>query len=127
MLEKQGDKFIYSDKPEGEVTKLDVHYTKGGTNYFSGGYTPRGIYVSIRTTTIKQENGFKSESFTLFGGNNISCLALRLERKSDKQLLRVADLVSPHAAELVERFIANPTAAKVRLSELLAPLTGVAA
>jgi hypothetical protein len=115
MLDQQhnGD-FTYRDKEVGEVTKLTVSYEKN--------YRRRGIYVSIRTTTITQERGYKTESFMLYGGQNINHFALALERKTPKQLQRVVDLISPHAALLVELFKANPKGASEQLATLLAPL-----
>ncbi len=98
-LKAKGDKYRYRTAEEGKAVEVEVSYSKGGTNYFSGGTSPRGIYVRITPVTL--EHG--CVSFKLFSGTGM-CL-VHLLRKSDKQLLAVAerlDAVVPDAATMFE-------------------------
>ena len=107
MLTKLRSKFTYTDKPEGEAIEIDVWYEKGGRNYFSSSSDRRGIYVSFRTVTLKNEGAYMSKSFMLFTGG-IKFFALALKRKSDKQLQCVADLLSPYVVELAQTYRRDP-------------------
>jgi hypothetical protein len=117
----RGDKFIYADQPEGDAVECEVWYSKGGANYFSGGSDRRGVYVSFRNVKIERRDGIVTRSFVLFG-SGVKHFALPLERKSDKQLQRVADLVSPYVVELVKTYRRDPNEASRELFTLLQPL-----
>jgi len=89
----------YEGLRNGTHLEVEVYYDKGGTNYFSGGTTPRGYYVSVRPVTHK--NGMTSVA--LFTG--VSQLLLQANRHSDKQFESAVELGKAAAPELIQRVL----------------------
>jgi len=61
----------YIEVASGNAThlKVEVYYTKGGMNYFTGTNESRGIYLSVSPVNRNvTESGLVSESFTAFSG-----------------------------------------------------------
>lgn len=52
------------DKSELEV---EIYYSLGGMNYFTGNVNPRGYYLSVTPVTFEDRGGFTSISCTLLG------------------------------------------------------------
>lgn len=63
-----------------KVLEVELSYSKGGMNYFTGDVRPRGLYLSV--TPIERSNGFSS--FTAFEG--ITHCVAELKRYSEKTL-----------------------------------------
>lgn len=82
---KTPTKYVYRNRLEGELTEIQVYYSKGGNNYFSGCRNPRGIYVSIGPVTIKDH----CVSFTLMSGK--SFFVQELKASSPKKLEAFAE------------------------------------
>ena len=57
---------VYRDQPRGKVWEVEVFYSLGGMNYFTGGINRRGVYVMI----TPKEVGERMSSFTLLGENS---------------------------------------------------------
>jgi hypothetical protein len=95
----------YEGLKNGTHLDVEVYYDKGGANYFSGGTTPRGYYVSVRPVTHK--NGMTS--FTLFTG--VSKLLLQTSRHSDKQFERAVELGKAATPDLIQRVLDKEKAA----------------
>lgn len=57
-------------EPNGKAThlKVEVYYTKGGANYFTGGMESRGIKLSVSPVGRSESNGIVVESYTAFTG-----------------------------------------------------------
>jgi hypothetical protein len=63
---------------DGQEYKLELYYSKGGVNYFSGSNIDRGYYVSVVPVTRKfnpynlgakvEGDGYWSETFIMFNG-----------------------------------------------------------
>lgn len=51
--------------------KIEVYYSLGGMNYFSGGSEARGIYLSVTPVTISGGEGYRTESYTGFSGTKL--------------------------------------------------------
>jgi len=85
--------------------EVSVYYTKGGANYFSGGTTPRGYYLSVRPVTLR--DGMKS--FDLFAG----CKKFLFEtaRYTAKQFDRAVDMSAEFEDELITAVVAENKAA----------------
>ena len=81
--------------------EVSVYYALGGSNYFSGGTTPRGYYLSVRPVT----RGHNSVSFDLFSG--YSKLLLETNRFSAKQFERAVALAAQHKEELIAAVVAK--------------------
>ena len=85
--------------------EVSVYYTKGGTNYFSGGITPRGYYVSV--TPVTKGNG--TISYTMFTGHKR--LLLKTTRYSQKQFIHALELAKGFEEELIAAVVAENKAA----------------
>lgn len=81
---------------------VEIYYTKGGANYFSGGTTPRGYYLSVTPVTRK-------DNTALFTG--VSKLLLRTSRYSAKQFEQAVEMGKAEAPELIEYVRQKETAA----------------
>lgn len=113
-------KFSYQDKPEGEeVFKADLYYAMGGINYFNYKTEPRGIYFSISAVKIELRDGMRIESFMMFGNKGRKTLLLPLERKSAKQLEKLAALIAAKVAEIVELYKTDEDAAFAQVRALV--------
>jgi hypothetical protein len=121
MFTRTNGKFVYADQPLGNVTEIEVWYHLGGMNYFNYKEEKRGIYVSVRQSTIEQRDGFTTKTFNMFG-SGVKFFALELQRKSSKQLERVANHLAPHVSRLVELYKQDKTAASHEIVALLAAL-----
>jgi hypothetical protein len=88
-------KFIYTlsneqktkNNTKYETLEINLKYTLGGYNYFSGNYSPRGYKLSISPCTISEGNFGRTCTYTLLGGRWESGLQFPLEqvtRKSKK-------------------------------------------
>lgn len=120
MLTQVKDRFRYQDKPEGEgVLKAELYYSKGGINCFNYQNEGRGIYFSIRETKIEHSNGMRIESFMMFQGKGRKALVLPLERMSASRLAKVAAIIGPKVAEIVELFRTDEDAAFAQLKTVM--------
>src|SRR3972149_5083109 len=48
--------------------KIELYYSKGGMNYFSGRPERRGFYVNVTPVSRSQGNGYVSETTSAFSG-----------------------------------------------------------
>ena len=78
---------------------VEVYYTKGGPNYFAGGYTRRGYYISVKPVT--RRDGMVS--FTMFTG--YSKLLFEANRFSAKQLEQAAQIGRAEAPAIIAQVI----------------------
>jgi len=97
FFETHDGRFTYYSKPEGECLKVVIYYSKGGGNYFSGGYASRGVYASIRP--VERKNGM--ESCMAFSGISVCVKELnRLNRKAIHECAERIDGIIPEVIEL---------------------------
>ena len=103
---KRHEKYIERDDLK-DATHLEVsvYYTKGGANYFSGGVTPRGYYLSVKP--VKKGNGMVS--YTLFSGR--SRLLLETQRFTAKQFALALEMAKDYEESLIAAVVAENTAA----------------
>jgi hypothetical protein len=50
-----------------QVLDVDIHYSLGGINYFTGNTNPRGYYMSVTPCTITDHGGWSTRSCVWFG------------------------------------------------------------
>lgn len=67
-------------------TEVSVYYTKGGSNYFTGGVSQRGYYLSVRAVA-KSEFGIR---FSLMGAG-LKQLILPAKRFNKKDFAEVVE------------------------------------
>lgn len=77
---------------EAQKIKVNVDYTLGGANYFTGGQTGRGIYAYITNVKIEKYTNadgttWTTEGHILFGGGNYKMMLEPLARKNEKRII----------------------------------------
>lgn len=73
--------------------QVELYYSLGGMNYFSGKSEPRGYYLSITPVNIKQEDGYAMVGYTMFSG--IKFLIEEATRKGQKKFQELDKRVRP--------------------------------
>lgn len=60
----------YLEVAKGDAThlKVELYYTKGGMNYFTGKTEARGIFLSVTPVKRSTDGKYASESYTAFTG-----------------------------------------------------------
>ena len=104
-MKKHKEYIERNDLQDATHLEVSVTYNKGGANYFSGGTTPRGYYLSV-TPVTKSE---RSVSFTMFSG--FSHLLLETKRYTDKQFNRAVDMANDHRESLIAKVLEKNKAA----------------
>ena len=96
---------IETNCPKGTVLEVEVYYSKGGMNYFSGSVNRRGIYIGVTPVNIeKSTSGFTMRSITLFSG--IKRLIVELARITDKTFATtVAGITTDSYQDLVNHVL----------------------
>ena len=89
----------YEGLKNGTHIDVEVYYTKGGANYFSGGVTPRGYYVQV--TPVTRKDGMVS--FVMFTGS--AQLLMKTSRYSSKQFEQAVEMGKKAAPELINRVL----------------------
>lgn len=94
-----------ADKPDARIgnpthVQLQVYYTTGGQNYFSGGTIRRGYYLSATPTEMRERgNGVTVVGCVL--GTGVKTLLLEVNRYTDKQMGIACTLGASMAPELI--------------------------
>ena len=83
--------------------RVRVDYQKGGFNYFSGDMESGGVYVYL--TPVHRANGFISQTIDGKTHNmGYKILIKELNRKSQKQINIVAELIMPKAQKIADLY-----------------------
>lgn len=98
----------------GEYSKLqvEVYYSLGGMNYFSGTQSPRGYKVGFKPCNVSiSSSGCESYTFTMMSGNSkIEGGYVNIEytqKFSKKRLFELAALVDPLVPAIAEAYQAD--------------------
>jgi len=103
---KRHEKYVErSDLKNATHLEINVYYTKGGMNYFSGGVTPRGYYLSV--VPVKKGNGMISS--VMFSGQ--STLLLETKRFSASQFAQAVEMAKNKEEELIAAVVSENKAA----------------
>ncbi|AZI61823.1 hypothetical protein RQN9TF_12550 [Rhodococcus qingshengii] len=78
---------LAGDAGEYDKVKVELFYSLGGTNYFTGGVNRRGYYVSLRLVAL---NGFV-ESYEMFDQRSGKVFLEPAQRFSQARLLTLQD------------------------------------
>ena len=85
---------------DGHFFKCDLYYDLGGWNYFSGGVSPRGYYVSVCPVERRTSaSGITSECYTAFSG--IRQCVLPCDRQGKKREQEAAQLYEAARDQLI--------------------------
>ena len=85
--------------------EISVSYNIGGPNYFRGGITPRGYYLSVKPVT----KGHGMVGYDLFSG--CSHLLFETKRFSAKQFAQAIEMSAAHEEELIATVVSSNKAA----------------
>lgn len=86
---------------------LDIMYLKGSQH--------KGILASLKRVEIEQGEGYSTETSVIFGDGNFSMWVKYLPRKSDKEVVRVAEALDSKVVDIVAAFILSPRNGKAEL------------
>lgn len=82
--------------------KIEVYYTKGGPNYAYGGEIARGYYISVCPVTLKEENGYTTETYIGFSG--VKYKLFEVARKSNSAEAKANEMANEELIQsLIER------------------------
>lgn len=84
----------YRDAKLGKIYEVEVYYSLGGMNYFSGGYNRRGVYVSITPKEVS-ETGTSQILLSDPNQSGMKMLLQEMPRKSKKTLLEWCNKIKP--------------------------------
>jgi hypothetical protein len=90
----------YRDNKIGKVYEVEVYYSLGGINYFSGGTNRRGVYISIGPKEVSE----RTVSCVLLGNENESGMRMllqELQRKNEKILCQWYEKVKPIVDDMI--------------------------
>jgi len=93
---KDGFRYRTEPLPDGKAVEVEIHYSKGGANYFTGGQDPRGIYASVTPITLKDG----CVSFIMFSGKCF--LVERLAAYKPSALRARVALLDAHAPAIAD-------------------------
>lgn len=79
---------------------ISIDFHKGGINYFNYKHESKGIYVHVNVEKLSHDRGFTTRSFMMFGNVSFKVCVLKLERKSTKKLMQLAEVLKQHASEI---------------------------
>lgn len=110
-------------RPVRKVIEIDISYTLGGQNYFTGRVDPRGYFMHVRPVDLGEDG---CRSFMLFSGYKM--LVKEANRYSDKGLYSArpdyADIIKLLDATLRDAQLELPDTEYDRLAEAYAELFG---
>lgn len=104
--------------------RIDVYYSKGGLNYFSGGSEPRGYWLSATPIEVHDGGGFGMLMGDKMGTRIFLSPAARLNAKA---LAALADRVLPMAPSIAGAIAAGDKDNAAALARSAAAYTGMAA
>lgn len=88
-----------------EVNTIDVevYYSKGGMNYFTGKVEPRGYYMQASPVKVEKRNGYEITTYTAFTGiKNLISETKRFGKKAFEDLSLARNLSLVDVNEMVE-------------------------
>lgn len=94
-----------------EQIKVETGYEKGGYNYFNGQNNRRGYYAYVRSVTIKEMDGYNTESYIMFDGfkemlQEVKRQSKKVEAECDvlaeKEALRLAKILAVQKGWILE-------------------------
>ncbi len=104
--------------------RIDVYYSKGGTNLFSGRGEPRGYWLSATPIEVHDGGGFGMLIGDKMGSRIFLTPATRLNAKA---LAVLADRVLPLAPSIAEAIAIGDKANAAALARSAAAYTGMTA
>ena len=104
-MKKHKEYLEHSGLKNASHLEVSVYYTKGGSNYFSGGVTPRGYYLMVTPVTLSE----RSVSFIAFTG--CSRLLFETQRYTEKQYARAIEMAKEYKEALIATVVERNKAA----------------
>jgi hypothetical protein len=92
--------YIPAEGPKVNNIKVELYYSLGGMNYFTGRAEDRGYYLSVTPVFKEDRGGCIMESMTAFTGTKM--LLLPVARKSTKAGTQAFGLMKEKADTLID-------------------------
>jgi hypothetical protein len=89
----------------GQTLKVEVYYSLGGLNYFTGRQEKRGYYLSVTPVEIEDHGGYRTETVTLFSG--VKELLKEVTRRSKKAETEAEKLAEERMETLINYVLAK--------------------
>lgn len=107
----RSDKFTYQTAPTGKLVKFELYYYKGQSH--------KGVLARIAHTTIEQHEGYTTETFEIFSQSAVSLWVKELARKSDKEVVAIAEKIDKVVPLIVAAFQEDPAKGKAALIQAI--------
>ena len=104
---------VTSDHSEATHVKVQLYYSKGGMNYFTGKAEARGYYVSVSPVKIEVRDGWRSETTSAFSG--IKECVREVSRFNQKQFDELVP--DPDVVEKLLRYVLRKNAITIKEEE----------
>lgn len=109
--------FRYDTASEGDITRVEISYKKGGMNYFSYQNDLRGIYVSIGPVKLEKRDGCMIQTVTSFSHQTYFVKELKMQ--APRQLEGCAEFFDSHIPAIASQYQQDKNEAVNRLYELV--------
>ena len=95
------------NNPEVNTIDVEVYYSKGGMNYFTGKVEARGYYMQASPVKVEKRGDYEITTYTAFTGvKNLISEAKRFSKKTFEDLSLIRNLSLVDVNEMVEH-VAN--------------------
>jgi hypothetical protein len=108
------DHVLSNEGNKSKIIRLEVSYLKS----FSG---KKGVLVTITPKEVEQCEGYCTETLLLYNAQNISVWAKMLTRKSDKEVLAMAEKLDPSVLAILTAYLESPERGREAILQAVAP------
>lgn len=109
--EGRSSRYTYRTSPEGDHTKIELYYDKGGLNYGTYKTDTRGIWATIGAAYREVGEHFVTERFGVFDGKSVRVFLVPLKRGNPAALKRVAEAMDKDAPAIAALWLTDRDAA----------------
>jgi hypothetical protein len=102
------------DRPKQKIARLSISYLAGSQR--------KGVNASLTFIELEKGENCIFETFSIFGEGNTSMWAKVLARKSDKEVIKVAEQLDSKAPLIVAAFVEDPAKGKAALQQAISEL-----
>lgn len=94
-----------------DTVEISINYNLGGLNYYNYKEEKRGYYIHFTPCNVREEKYGTIKETELFNNKSFKYLIMPVNRKSDKKLKILQDILNKYLDKLVENYeISNENA-----------------
>lgn len=94
-----------------DTVEISINYNLGGLNYYNYKEEKRGYYIHFTPCNVREEKYGTIKETEIFHNKSFKCLIMPVNRKSDKKLKILQDILDKNLNELVENYEISNNAA----------------